>query len=240
MRMLFAPAIGKAEKEKARLAAEAAAAAKKKAEEPEEELVTSQEAYNDAKRADDLAKAEAILGQDQDDDIYSNIEKERALLRKQGGLTPVTYDSFVAWKERKARERQQAELEKTREMMKAAKELKGKSGRDLFNQLAALGDSLFMDDEEADDDWMKRDASDDEEEVFDIQVTGTTFSLSKVSKDKAAAGAAGGNAQADGEAALKSKPAAQAGKGMDELAGKVDASLFLDDDVDLPSDDDDE
>ena len=29
-----------------------------------------------------------------------------------------------------------------------------------------------MDDEEADDDWMKRDASDDEEEVFDIQVYG--------------------------------------------------------------------
>ena len=76
-----------------------------------------------------------------------------------------------------------------------------------------------MDDEEADDDWMKRDASDDEEEVFDIQVslcdvamswsdvmslcdvtmswcvamvcrngvlqvTGTTFSLNKVQKDK--------------------------------------------------------
>jgi hypothetical protein len=57
-----------------------------------------------------LAKAEAILGQDQDDDIYSNIERERALLRKQGGLTPVTYDSFVAWKERKARERQQVWL----------------------------------------------------------------------------------------------------------------------------------
>ena len=49
-----------------------------------------------------------------------------------------------------------------------------------------------------------------------------------------AGAAAGGNAQADGEAALKSEPAAQAGKGMDELAGKVDASLFLDDDVDLP------
>ena len=41
-----------------------------------------------------------------------------------------------------------------------------------------------------------------------------------------AGAAAGGNAQADGEAALKSEPAAQAGKGMDELAGKVDASLF--------------
>ena len=55
--------------------------------------------------------------------------------------------------------------------MQAAKELKGKSGRDLFNQLAALGDTLFMDDDEADDDWMKREASDDDDEVFDIQVS---------------------------------------------------------------------
>jgi len=42
----------------------------------------------------------------QDDDVYSAIEIERAALRKQGGLTPVTFDTFVAWKERKARERQ--------------------------------------------------------------------------------------------------------------------------------------
>jgi len=60
--------------------------------------------------------------------------------------------------------------------MQAAKELKGKSGRDLFNQLAALGDSLFMDDDEADDDWMKREASDDDDEVFDIQVSPFPFS----------------------------------------------------------------
>ena len=70
----------------------------------------------------------------------------------------------------------------------------------------------------------------DEEEVFDIQVTGTTFSLSKVDKDKKAAA---GNAQAEGEEA-------EAGVSVDKLAGSVDASLFLDDDVDLPSDDDDD
>ena len=43
----------------------------------------------------------------EDDDIYTQIELERAELRKRGGTTPVTFDSFVAWKERKARERQQ-------------------------------------------------------------------------------------------------------------------------------------
>ena len=64
------------------------------------------------------AKAEAILGADQDDDIYTQIEKERAELRKQGGLTPVTHDSFVAWKDRKAKERQMAEVDKAREMLK--------------------------------------------------------------------------------------------------------------------------
>jgi hypothetical protein len=51
-------------------------------------------------RADDLAKAEAVLGADQDDDIYTQIEKERAELKKTGILTPVTFDSFVAWKVR--------------------------------------------------------------------------------------------------------------------------------------------
>eukprot|EP00802_Teleaulax_amphioxeia_P004838 Tamp_04842.p2 GENE.Tamp_04842~~Tamp_04842.p2 ORF type:complete len:350 (-),score=154.03 Tamp_04842:2103-3047(-) len=234
MRMLFAPAVSKKDKEKERLAKEAAARPKT----PEEEIMDSQEAYNDAKRQEDLAKAEAILGADQDDDIYSQIEKERAELRKQGGLTPVTFDSFVAWKERKAKEHKMAEVDKAKEMLKAAKELKGKSGRDLFNQLAALGDSLFMDDDEADDDWMKREASDDDDEVFDIQVTGTTFSLSKVQKDKDAGPAAGSNAQADGEAAPGES--AEAGAKLDNLAGQVDAALFLDDDVDLPSDDEDE
>jgi len=232
MRLLFAPAVSKKEQAAAKAAKEEAA--RKKEEEPEEEMVTSQEAYNDAKRADDLAKAEAILGEQTDDDIYSAIEIERALLRKQGGLTPVTFDTFVAWKERKARERQAADLEATKQMMKQAKEMKGKSGRDLFNQLAALGDSLFLDDDEADDDWMVRDASDDEEDIFDIQVTGTTFSLNKVDKDKKAAA---GNAQADGEAAGAAE--ADAG-GADQLAASVDAALFLDDDVDLPSDDDED
>ena len=232
LRALFAPAVSKKDKEKEKQKAEEAA---RKKEEPEEEMMTSQEAYNDAKRADDLAKAEAILGEQQDDDIYGAIEKERAELRKKGGLTPVTYDSFVAWKDRKAKERAAADLEASKQAaLKAAKEMRGKSGRDLFNQLVAMGDALLMDDEEADDDWMVREQDSDDEEIFDIQVTGTTFSLSKVDKDKKVAAA--GNAQAKGEEADD----AEAGVSMDKLAGSVDASLFLDDDVDLPSDDDDD
>jgi hypothetical protein len=70
-----------------------------------------------------------------------------------------------------------------------------------------------------------------------MQVTGTTFSLSKVEKDKkggaAAAGAACG--AADAEEAGAPEPSAA-----DKLAGAVDASLFLDEDVELPSDDDDD
>lgn len=50
MRLLFAPAVTKKDKEKERLAKEAAARPKT----PEEEIMDSQEAYNDAKRADDL------------------------------------------------------------------------------------------------------------------------------------------------------------------------------------------
>jgi len=50
MRLLFAPAVTKKDKERERLAKEAAARPKT----PEEEIMDSQEAYNDAKRADDL------------------------------------------------------------------------------------------------------------------------------------------------------------------------------------------
>ena len=52
MRMLFAPAVSKKDKEKERLAKEAAARPKT----PEEEIMDSQEAYNDAKRQEDLGK----------------------------------------------------------------------------------------------------------------------------------------------------------------------------------------
>eukprot|EP00960_Hanusia_phi_P069727 767151-Hanusia_phi.AAC.1 len=180
LRMLFAPAVKKKEKE---------AATAKKDEPPKEdetEMISAQDAYNEAKRNEDLAKAEAVLGEQKDDDIYDAIERERAELRKRGNLTPVTYDNFVAWKARKAEERKQQDIAEAKKMLAAAKQIKGKSGKDLFNQLAAANADLFLDDDEADDDWMIRDKdSDDDEEVYDIQVTGTSFSLQKVTKSGA-------------------------------------------------------
>lgn len=252
MRLLFAPAISKKQKEAERLKKEAEEAAAKKVEEEGPEIVSAQDAYNDAKREAELARAEAILGQDQDDDIYTQIEKKRSELKKFGGqiidgvlkpLTPVSYDSFVAWKERKDKERRARELEESRvAAMKAAKEMRGKSGRDLMAQLAALG-NVFEDDDEADDDWMVREKDSDDEEVFDIQVTGTTFSLKKAGAKGEGAAAAGGDGESEGAgrtAGTEDHETGAPAAGVDTLAGAVDASLFLDDDVDLPSDDDDE
>jgi hypothetical protein len=102
--------------------------------------------------------------------------------------------------------------------------MRGKSGRDMFNALVAQNADLFLDDDDADDDWMKRDEEDEDDvEVFDVQVTGTTLKLNKVEKAPAAK-----------EGASSCSTAA------DSLAAGVDAALFLDDDVELPSDDEDE
>ena len=43
------------------------------------------------------------------------IEAERRKLRKKGGLTSVTPDSFAAWKERKAQEQEMSRKSETRE-----------------------------------------------------------------------------------------------------------------------------
>jgi hypothetical protein len=246
MLKLFQPALTKKQKEEKaakEAAAKAAAAKAKESEGPEivdarkfrlTELVSvfvllvlllAEQAYEDAKRGEDLAAAEAVLGPQRDDDVYDQIEKEREQLKKKGGLTPVTYDSFVAWKARKAEEKKKNELADAYKKLEAARSIKGKSGRDLFNHLLATNADLFLDDDEVDDDWMVRDhGSDDEGDVYDIEVTGTTFALKKAEKST---GAAAGNAQADGEAAAE------------ELTAAVDASLFLDEDVELPSDEDD-
>uniref|UniRef100_A0A7S0Z3N0 ZC3H15/TMA46 family C-terminal domain-containing protein n=1 Tax=Hemiselmis tepida TaxID=464990 RepID=A0A7S0Z3N0_9CRYP len=224
--MLFNPAVKKKLEAAARKkAAEEEAAAKARAEGPE--FVTAEEAYLEAKRQADMDRADAVLGPQADDDLYDQIEKERAEVRKQGNLTPVTFDSFVAWKARKAEERKKKEIEDTKAAIAAASKARGKSGRDLFNHLVATNADIFLDDDDADDDWMRRekDPDEDDEEIFDVTVTGTSLQLKKVEKPS------GDNAQAGGEAAAKSGP-------VDALAAKVDASLFMDD-VELPSDDDD-
>uniref|UniRef100_A0A6T8KYQ7 ZC3H15/TMA46 family C-terminal domain-containing protein n=1 Tax=Hemiselmis andersenii TaxID=464988 RepID=A0A6T8KYQ7_HEMAN len=226
--MLFNPAVKKKlEAAAKKKAAEEEAAAKARAEEGPE-IVTAEEAYLEAKRQADMDRADAVLGPQADDDLYDQIEKERAEIRKKGNLTPVTFDSFVAWKARKAEERKQAAVEQTKLAIAAAAKAKGKSGRDLFNHLVATNADLFLDDDDADDDWMKRekDPDEDEEEIFDVTVTGTSLQLKKVEKPS------GDNAQAGGEAAAKSGS-------VEALAKQVDASLFTDD-VELPSDDDDD
>jgi hypothetical protein len=52
---------------------------------------------------------------DQEDDMCEAIEAERRKLRKKGGLTSVTPDSFAAWKERKAQEQEMSRKSETRE-----------------------------------------------------------------------------------------------------------------------------
>ena len=112
--ILFNPAVKKKLEAAARKKKEAeeAAAAAAAAEGPE--IMTAEEAYLDAKRDSELARAEAVLGMQQDDDVLDQIERERTELRKQGGLTPVTFDSFVAWKAKKAEERKAQELQDTK------------------------------------------------------------------------------------------------------------------------------
>mmetsp|Transcript_35928 Transcript_35928/g.73847 ORF Transcript_35928/g.73847 Transcript_35928/m.73847 type:complete len:317 (+) Transcript_35928:266-1216(+) len=238
MKFLFAPAMTKKQKEAAEAKKREQEEAAKKAAEEGPDIVDAQEAYAEAKRAEDLSKAEAILGEQRDDDLYDQIEKQRAELKKKGGLTPVTFENFVVWKAKKAEERKKQEVEDAKKALAAASKMKGRSGRDLFNQLVADNADLFLDDDEADDDWMVREAEDSDEEVYDIHVTGTSFSLSK-----AGTGAAGGNknAQAEGEAAAEDTEAGapEPKAAVDSLAAGVDAALFLDDDVDLPSDEDD-
>ena len=82
--------------------------------------------------------------------IEEQIEEERAALPSEG-LTPVTKDSFFAWKERRKKEKQQALEDALKKSLedKAAKKaaLKGKNsimnGRALF----AYNPELFKDDD---------------------------------------------------------------------------------------------
>ncbi len=53
---------------------------------------------------------------------------------------------------RKAEERKKQEFEDAKKAIQAASRMKGKSGRDLFNQLVASNADLFLDDDDADDD----------------------------------------------------------------------------------------
>jgi DRG Family Regulatory Proteins, Tma46 len=103
-----------------------------------------------------------LEGEDSDElTIEEKIEEERAKLPTEG-LTPVTYESLMAWKQRKA-ERKQKELEE--KMKEEAKKVGGKgsnilSGRALFK----YDPNLFQDDEAAADGDVYEERNEDEEE----------------------------------------------------------------------------
>lgn len=97
----------------------------------------------------ELEKA-LLDGEDEEDELTmeEKIEEERAKLPSEG-LTPVTLESFMAWKQRKA-ERKQKELEeklKAEEAKVSGKKSNILSGRMLFK----FDPTLFQDDEAAAD-----------------------------------------------------------------------------------------
>jgi hypothetical protein len=109
----------------------------------------------------------ALLKGDDDDDeltLEEKIEEERAALPSEG-LTPVTLESFQAWKVRKA-ERKQKELEEKlkEEAKKQGTNTKGVhgvlSGRALFK----FDPNLFQDDEAAADSAVYEERNEEEEE----------------------------------------------------------------------------
>ncbi|KAI1721584.1 DRG family regulatory protein, tma46 domain-containing protein [Ditylenchus destructor] len=110
----------------------------------------------DKKRLDELNRLEEIS-------LEELIEKERAQLQSKD-CTKVTLETFIAWKKRKLREKQQklaAEEKRKRTNFKSGKQI-GLSGRDLFTfNPELMGD----DDEEANDDIpYERDPADGEAE----------------------------------------------------------------------------
>ena len=111
----------------------------------------------------ELEKAKLAAEDDEDElTLEEKIEEERANLPSEG-LTPVTMDTFLAWKQRKA-ERKQKELEeKMKEEAKKSASSKGAgilSGRALFK----FDPTLFQDDEEAAGEDIYEERNEEEEE----------------------------------------------------------------------------
>uniref|UniRef100_A0A915EJ56 C3H1-type domain-containing protein n=1 Tax=Ditylenchus dipsaci TaxID=166011 RepID=A0A915EJ56_9BILA len=121
----------------------------------------------DKKRLDELSRLEEIS-------LEELIEKERSALSSKD-CTKVTLESFIAWKKRKLREKQQkaiAEEKKKLTNFKSGKQA-GLSGRDLFTYNPDLvGD----DDDEANDAQYEREPVDgDQDEVKAFEIDDRTF-----------------------------------------------------------------
>ncbi|EER14785.1 phoshoprotein 300, putative [Perkinsus marinus ATCC 50983] len=108
-----------------------------------------------------------------DDDDYDNgpsideiIEQERQALP--AGGTPVTLETFTAWKKKKQEEREAEEERKKQERIAQAKKEKRSvmSGRDLFT----FDPTLFVDDDDASSDSSYEDESDESDDEEDDEV----------------------------------------------------------------------
>jgi hypothetical protein len=105
-------------------------------------------------RPEDFDEVEADDGR-----LEDRLEAEREALKGRTDLTPVTEESFRLWKERKLREKQEAEAARLRR----AKETGQLRGWDLWEH----DRSLFVDDEDADDFYEREEVGLNEEEADD-------------------------------------------------------------------------
>ena len=138
---------------------------------PEGYVITSKKEREAQKKLDELNKENTQT-------MEEKIEEERAALPSEG-LTPVTKESFLAWKERR-KQKKQDDLEKE---MKAAEDAKAKgkaakgknsimSGRALFT----YNPDLFKDDENA--------AAGDAYEEEESKVDSNLFAAEEVNEDE--------------------------------------------------------
>lgn len=169
------------------------------------------------------------------------IERERASLGS--NLTKVTLESFVLWKKRKLREKEEKlakDEEKKRQDYKAGKQV-GISGREMFsfNPDLAVGDS--MDDGDEAFDSYKRDEEEEEAEVQyrelnldllaaeaqEVDSSGTIASDDRLERLKEETGVNSSAAQSSKATDLGEAAGAAAG-----ATAAINENLFLEDDLD--------
>eukprot|EP00930_Biecheleria_cincta_P085224 TRINITY_DN74630_c0_g1_i1.p1 TRINITY_DN74630_c0_g1~~TRINITY_DN74630_c0_g1_i1.p1 ORF type:complete len:371 (+),score=129.52 TRINITY_DN74630_c0_g1_i1:35-1147(+) len=179
-----------------------------------------------------MADVEAEVAPDERP-IEEILEERRAALPPGG--TPVTKETFKAWKEKKEAERLATVEAGRQENAKkdGGKGLVGMSGRDLFTYDA----SLFVDDDGAASDYDEReeDPPDDDDEDNDGKTRGVAAELA----EEGGSEEDGDDDDDDEDGADKEAIEESGARGSDEqLAGAINEKLFLDED-DLPDDLDD-
>lgn len=155
--------------------------------------------------------------------------------------TPLTLETFLEWKAKKAAEEdanQQAK-KKSGDGAGAGKGGSGtkfmRSGREMFE----FDHSLFVDDDMAED-TIEREVESDDDDVHEIEVTATSIARTRIQPAAGADAAAAPAGEDANSASATSEPGAAAGAEPSAPAGvAIDESLFDDEDLDdLPSDDD--